>query len=294
MPPPGTLNTSDFYNVTVTNNSGSDQSGYLVGTAKEDKDGMIAKGTTVPVMFKKGINNIKIKDLLKTPDVEYLSSDPRYKEALVRTGKFLPGTYEICVKLLSAITNEELGSDCISQEVLETGLLSLINPINEEVIDSKIPITFSWSSGGKVLESGYTLSIVELKDDQSPESAMKSNKKFFEQTGLRSSTFTYPNSGKGFEEGNTYAWMLSSGKTESEVYTFNISNEEQVINTDGSRSTCTCSFTSAPVIPPTLNCTNAMVGTNHIVGYQITLPGFVPTISPCITTLQYQIDGMLG
>ncbi|MBK7160275.1 MAG: hypothetical protein IPH77_17510 [Ignavibacteria bacterium] len=90
MPPPGTLNTSDFYNVTVTNNSGSDLSGYLVGTAKEDKDGMIAKGTTVPVMFKKGINNIKIKNLPKTPDVEYLASDPRYKEALVRTGKFLP------------------------------------------------------------------------------------------------------------------------------------------------------------------------------------------------------------
>ena len=84
MPPPGKLNTSDFYNVTVTNNSGSEQSGYLIGTAKEDKDGMIAKGTTVPILFKKGVNNIKIKDLPKTPDVEYLASDPRYKESLVR------------------------------------------------------------------------------------------------------------------------------------------------------------------------------------------------------------------
>ncbi|MBK7159524.1 MAG: hypothetical protein IPH77_13540 [Ignavibacteria bacterium] len=37
MPPPGTLNTSDFYNVTVTNNSGSDQSGYLSGSAKGRK-----------------------------------------------------------------------------------------------------------------------------------------------------------------------------------------------------------------------------------------------------------------
>ena len=95
IPPPGTLNTSDFYNVTVTNNSGSEQSGYLSGTAKEENNGMIVKGTTIPMLFKKGVNNIKIKDLPKTPDVEYLSSDPRYKEALVRTGKFLPGTYEI-------------------------------------------------------------------------------------------------------------------------------------------------------------------------------------------------------
>ena len=220
IPPPGTLNTSDFYNVTVTNNSGSEQSGYLSGTAKEENNGMIVKGTTIPMLFKKGVNNIKIKDLPKTPDVEYLSSDPRYKEALVRTGKFLPGTYEICVKLLSAITNEELGSDCINQEVLETGLLTLINPEDETEIDSKSPVTFTWSSGGKVPEGGYTLSIVELKDDQSPESAMKSNKAFFEQSGLRSSTFTYPNSGKGFVEGKTYAWFIKTGNTASGINTF--------------------------------------------------------------------------
>ncbi|MBS1552367.1 MAG: carbohydrate binding domain-containing protein [Bacteroidetes bacterium] len=220
MPPPGTLNTSDFYNVTVTNNSGSEQSGYLTGTAKEENDGMIAKGTTAPILFKKGVNNIKIKDLPKTPDVEYLASDPKYKESLVRQGKFPSGKYEICVKVVSSGSNEELGSDCINQEVLETGLLSLMNPADGENIDSKVPVTFTWSSGGKVPEGGYTLRICEVMENQTPEIAMKSNKSFFEQTGLRSSTFTYPNSARGFEEGKTYSWKVISRNTESEVSSF--------------------------------------------------------------------------
>ncbi len=226
MPPPGTLNVSDFWNITVTNNSGSDLSGYLVGTAKEDKDGMIAKGTTVPIMLKKGLNSIKIKDLPKTPDVEYIASDPRYKESLIRQGKFPSGKYEICVKVISATTNEELGSDCINQEVLETGLLTLINPANGEDIDSKVPITFTWSSGGKIPEGGYTLKICEVMENQTPETAMKSNKAWFEKKGIHSTTFAYPNSAKGFSKGKIYAWMVKNGNTISEASMFSIINSE--------------------------------------------------------------------
>ena len=224
MPPPGTLNVSDFWNVTVTNNSGSDQSGYLAGTAKEDKDGMIAKGTTVPVMFKKGVNNIKIKDLPKTPDVEYLSSDPRYKESLVRQGKFPSGKYEICVKVISAGTNEELGSDCINQEVLETGLLTLISPDNGQAIDTKSSVTFIWSSGGKVPEKGYNFKICEVMKNQTPETAIKSNNGFFELKGIKSTSFAYPNSAKEFKNGKKYVWIVSNGNTVSEAWTFDMIN----------------------------------------------------------------------
>ena len=225
MPPPGTLNVSDFWNITVTNNSGNDQSGYLVGTAKEDKDGMIAKGTTVPILFKKGINIIKIKDLPKTPDVEYIAKDPRYKESLIRQGKFPSGKYEICVKVISAGTNEELGSDCINQEVLETGLLTLISPADGESLAYGNDVVviwpvFTWSSGGKIPEDGYTLKIVEVMKNQTPKIAMNGNKSWFEQKGIKSTTFTYPNSAKGFEKGKEYAWKIISGKVESDIVGF--------------------------------------------------------------------------
>ena len=222
MPPPGTLNTSDFYNVTVTNNSGSEQSGYLSGTAREENDGMIVQGTTDPILFKKGINKIKIKDLLKTPDVKYLASDPKYKKSLIMQGTFPSGNYEICVKLISAGSKEELGSDCINQEVLETGLLSLMSPANGENIDSKVPVTFTWSSGGKVPEGGYTIRICEVMNNQTPEIAMKSNKAFFEMKGIKATTFSYPISSRKFEGGKKYVWSINYGNIGSEVWGVNM------------------------------------------------------------------------
>lgn len=252
IPPPGKLNASDIWNVTVINNSGSDQSGYLSGTAKEDKDGMIAKGTTVPIMFKKGVNNIKIKDLPKTPDVEYLASDPKYKESLIRQGKFPSGNYEICVKVISDAINEELGSDCINQEVLETGLLSLINPSDEQEIDSKSPVIFTWSPGGKIPKGGFTLKICEIMNEQSPETAIKSNRAHFEKSGIKLTNLTYPNSAKKFEAGKKYAWKVTSRNIESEVSMFIVPSCGAMMITPKVE----CSKTEPGMYTYTLTCVN--------------------------------------
>ncbi|MBK7447773.1 MAG: hypothetical protein IPJ45_17470 [Ignavibacteria bacterium] len=230
MPPLGTLNTSDFYNVTVTNNSGSEQSGYLSGTSNEENDGMIVKGTTEPILFKKGINNIKINDLSKIPDVDYLASDPKYKESLTRKGMFPSGIYEICVKVISSGTNEELGSDCINQEVTEQIMLSLTSPADGEQTDTKTPVNFTWLYGGKIPEGGYTFKIVEIKGEQSPESAMNTNKAFFEISEVKTSTLKYPNSAKAFEEGKEYAWMVKAGNAGSNVHRLIILPGGQTIN----------------------------------------------------------------
>lgn len=210
IPPPEKLNLENFWGVTLTNNSGSEQSVYLVGAASESKAGQIVKGTTVPFLLKTGTTILRIKDLPKTPDIEYTASNPMYKESLARTGDFPEGQYEICVKVFSAGNNEELGSDCINQEVGQLGLLSLINPIDGHVIDSKSPLVFSWSTAGKMPEGGFTLKICEVSKGQSPESAMKSNRLFFEKAGIKSSPFQYPNSAKAFEDGKMYAWMVSA------------------------------------------------------------------------------------
>ena len=210
IPPPGKLNMENFWGVTLTNNSGREQSVYLIGTAIEKKDGQIAKGTTVPFLLKKGSNNIRIKELTKPPDIEYTASDPRYKESLARTGDFPEGQYEICVKVFSAGANEELGNDCIVQEVGQSGLLTLIDPVDGQVIDSKTPLIFSWSATGKMPEGGFTLKICEVSKGQTPEAAMKSNRLFFEKVGIKSPSFQYLNSAKAFEDGKKYAWMVTA------------------------------------------------------------------------------------
>ncbi|MBK9333997.1 MAG: hypothetical protein IPM96_16720 [Ignavibacteria bacterium] len=302
MPSPGTLNMKDFWNITVTNNSGSEQSAYLTGTATEDKDGLIAKGTTVPIILKKGLNNIKIRDLPKTPDVEYIASDPRYKESLIRQGEFPSGKYEICVKVISAVSNEELGSDCINQEVGETGLLSLINPTDGEVIDTKVPVTFTWSSGGKIPEGGFTLRIVEVNKGQSPESSMKSNRSFFEKTGIKSPSFQYPNTGKTFEDGKKSAWMVTSidrGKeiATSEVGSFSrqacgallISNKVTCSGSGNSTYNYLLTFQnlSDPITDP--NCIVTVTAIT-VSGMPFTLSG-LPTVNPGQTI---SVSGTIG
>ncbi|MFZ1321297.1 MAG: hypothetical protein WAT71_07045 [Ignavibacteria bacterium] len=260
MPPPGTLNMADFWNISVTNNSDSGKSVYLIGIATESKDGQIAKGTTVPFMLKKGMNIIKIKDLPKTPDIEYTASDPRYKESLVRAGKFPSGQYEICVKVISAVNNEELGSDCFDQEVIEAGLISLINPSDGEVIEAKAPVSFTWSPGGKIPEGGYTLKIVEVMNQQSNETAMKNNKAFFEKKGIKTTSFQYPNAAMKFEEGKKYCWGISSLNIVSEIWAISIKTKDKVINDTTKHpvkikietppsGNCNCTF-SVDALPP--------------------------------------------
>ena len=236
MPPPGKLNVTDFYAVTLVNNTESAQSVYLVGTATEEKDGLIARGTTVPFNLKKGTTMLKIKDLSKTPDVEYTAKDPRYKTALVRTGDFPSGVYEVCVSVFSDSTNAELGSDCFSQTVSETGILSLINPSDGQEIVPKTPLIFTWMYSGKPSSEGYTLKIVEVKKGQTPESAMERNRAFFEKKGIRSTTLKYPNSAPTFEEGKKYAWHIKSGATLSEIFTFRISDQNGPVIVDSSQT----------------------------------------------------------
>jgi len=49
---------------------------------------------------------------------------------------------------------------------------------------------------------------------------MKGNKAWFEKKGIKTTSFSYPKSAKGFEEGKTYAWKVSSSSNESEVRSF--------------------------------------------------------------------------
>ena len=222
LPPAGTLNIKDFWEVTLINNTNSEQSVYLVGTATEEKDGLIARGTTVPFKLKTGTTILQIKDLPKTPDVEYTVRDPRYKKSLIRQGEFPAGVYEICVSVKNSKNNEEEGSDCFSQTVLETGILSLITPSDGQEIDLKTPLMFTWSYSGKMPADGYTLKIVEVKKGQTPESAMESNRAFFKNEGIRATTLSYPSSAPKFEKGKKYAWLIKSNEIESEIFSFGI------------------------------------------------------------------------
>ncbi len=206
-PPPHRLNQADLWNITIIN-SGQSVSAYLFGSMTNNENGeLIATGQTMTFEVKKGTTNFKVSDLPKVPDVNYVSKDPKYKTSFMNTGGAPPGDYKICVELRYT-NNSVAGEDCIEQKVIGGDAPQLISPRDEEEINNDNPI-FTWmhmKAPGS--DQTYTLRIVELKGDESPENAMLKNKAFFEKEGITQQMLQYPSSAPKFEEGKKYAWQI--------------------------------------------------------------------------------------
>lgn len=206
-PPPHRLNQADLWNITIIN-SGQSVSAYLFGSMTNNENGeLIATGQTMTFEVKKGTTNFKVSDLPKVPDVNYVSKDPKYKTSFMNTGGAPPGDYKICVELRYT-NNSVAGEDCIEQKVIGGDAPQLISPRDEEKINNDNPI-FTWmhmKAPGS--DQTYTLRIVELKGDESPENAMLKNKAFFEKEGITQTMLQYPSSANKFEEGKKYVWQI--------------------------------------------------------------------------------------
>ncbi len=225
QPPPGQLNAADIWRFTLINTTNRNFNVYLKGRATEiNKSELIVSGQTIKILLKaRETKNMKVSDLPKLPDITYHTQNSIYKTTLETQGKFPPGEYEICISVFDADTVRELDSDCYEQGVQETGLLSLISPSDEEEIDLKAPIIFSWTPVNMTRD--YKLKLVEMQKGQSPVDAVKNNKVFFERSGLTTNIFRYPATEKKFDSSKTYAWKVtvtgaSGAVVESEVWSF--------------------------------------------------------------------------
>ncbi|HCA43817.1 MAG TPA: hypothetical protein DEP28_11265 [Bacteroidetes bacterium] len=204
---------SNLWDIELINLTNDQIEFYLYGTLSESKAGLIATGTTVSIkLAPKEKKKFKVNELPQTPDISYPNADQRFKDALMRKGKLPNGDYTICVYAKETSTNEEIGNDCLEHSVeVETELeITLLNPENNSLIEPEELIVFSWmdpSSKGQ-----YKIKIVEIKGDESPESAMLKNKAFFEKENLSTTNFTYPISSPKFESGKKYAWKILTSK----------------------------------------------------------------------------------
>lgn len=85
-------------------------------------------------------------------------------------------------------------------------------PANSETIATGKQPLFTWLAPTPTPTSGvtYKIKIVEIKGDQSPENALRTNKPFFEKDSLEILKFQYPSSARAFETGRTYAWGVQA------------------------------------------------------------------------------------
>jgi hypothetical protein len=121
------------------------------------------------------------------------------------------------------ITESEINEFTVLTKV-GTGTLTLSAPANGAVIPVGQLPGFSWSLSGRAEDrgpgGGYKIKIVEIKGDESPENALRSNKPFFEKDSISTLRFQYPASAGLLKPGGKYAWQVTSGNLKSNVFTF--------------------------------------------------------------------------
>jgi len=226
QPPPNQLGIGDMWNLELNNTTDKEIKIFLTGTATEEKDGLIIEGKSKVFTLKPGRSNYKYNDF-SSAEVKY--NNGKYKEIILRTGNAPEGSYTICVAAFDE-SGIELGrKNCIVQSVQQMGSITLLTPGDGEEIEPQIPIVFTWTplpKGGP-----YSLKIVEIKGDQSPDVAIRQNKPIFEKEDLKTTTFQGdPIHGVDVKLGVKYAWQVSSGDLQSEVGLF--VKEDSIWDTD--------------------------------------------------------------
>ncbi len=220
QPPPNQLGVGDMWNLELNNTSGKDIKIYLTGTATEEKDGLIIEGKSKPFTIKPGRSTYKYNDF-SGAEVKY--NNGKYKEIILRTGNAPEGSYTICVTAFDESGTEVGRENCIMQQVQQSGSITLISPEDGGEITREQPIIFSWTPlpGAK----DYTLRIVEIKGDQSPDVAMKTNKPVWEKSGIATTTIQVPYIAidepglKIMDKKKKWGWQVISGDVESEINT---------------------------------------------------------------------------
>ncbi|HEV8081143.1 MAG TPA: hypothetical protein VGP43_10540 [Chitinophagaceae bacterium] len=112
-------------------------------------------------------------------------------------------------------------------------ILKLLMPKNGSILSANENPKFTWTNffpGDLDGDGYYKIKIVEIKGDESPESAIRGNKPHFEKDSLIRPSFEYPTSAPKFESGKKYAWKIEARKkggvkiTESEINEFSIAS----------------------------------------------------------------------
>lgn len=229
QPPPNMMGVGDMWNLTLENTTNSDLKIYLTGTATEDKDGLIIEGKSKVFTIKPGKTNYKYNDF-SGAEIKY--NNGKYKEIILRTGNAPEGSYTICVTAIEE--NGEIAGieNCIMQQVRQLESISLVSPEDKAEIDpDTLPgLVFTWTPLPGAKEP-YKLKIVELKGDQSPEVAFRTNPPIIEKE-LRSTTYQADKEFDKLGVGKSYAWQVSNGDIMSEVWSFRMMNAQYQVIVD--------------------------------------------------------------
>jgi hypothetical protein len=226
QPPPNQLRAADLWKLTLDNTDTSAYRIRLEGTLDEADAGRVADGTSGVITLPRGRKTITYDDVKRGGTVNFKAG--KWRDAFTRTGNAPSGDYTICITVKSE-AGDELGKDCIQQQVQITSPPTLISPADGDTLPEGQPLIFTWLPPAPASsDETYELKIVEVQGNQSPEEAMKKNAALFEKKDIRTTTLQYPASARKPEKGWKLVWAIRSGGVWSDMFALQIVKAEIV------------------------------------------------------------------
>ena len=231
QPPPFQFKVEHLWRATI-NNPGQPVNVYLFGTIEKGSQRLL-DATTAVFLLPTGSKRINAQEISPI-DVEKYSDE--VEETLNKTGTLQSGTYNICLYVMDANTNQPLGSFCNDYEILNLTQSELMSPLDKETVRDVLPM-FNWLPPVPLPHGSiifYEITIVEILERQTAFYAMLSNPAWFRQSNISTTLFQHPMAARQFISGNRYAWNVKTfingfEVSESETWEFTYNSITQNI-----------------------------------------------------------------
>lgn len=160
------------------------------------------------VLVKKGITSLNASTL-KFSQIAYTNHP---QADYMKTFNQLPsGIFNYCISVIPLQSIEEGDDYCQSIDATEKEQLYLINPADEDEIETLTPILIWFHSEPfNLLNQGefFRVILVELNENQSASSGITANIPYFIKNNLTRHQVQYPLDAKTLEYGKRYAWQV--------------------------------------------------------------------------------------
>lgn len=193
--------------ISLSNNGGVGKVKFEIILTNSANNSLLSLSSNV-VHVKQGLTVLNNANLNFTSIYYASSSQGQYLKNLRR----LPsGAFNYCVRVIPVAGFENGDEYCQSLNTSENENLILVNPYDEEVIETKSPMLM-WlhTESFNLLSEGefFRLTLVEVLDKQSSEEALLVNTPKFLKNYVSKHQVQYPLDASKLEEGRNYAWNV--------------------------------------------------------------------------------------
>lgn len=211
-------------NVGIMNEEG-EQSVQLVTQVFNSTNALLLQVKSQPFLLIKGLNT-GLSGERKIASTEY--SNTQQANYLKSTHSLPSGRYKICSSIISVSGADKLYDFCDELEADFNQYLYLVNPADNDTVDSKNPVLiWTHSEPFSILNQGefYRMIVSPVHNGQNAEDAINVNTPVMIKNYLKEHQLTYPYDAKELKEGQKYAWQVQKigdgvviNKTEAWVF----------------------------------------------------------------------------